>query len=65
MDFDDFGDVIIFDSTYHVNWYNLLFVPFVGVDQHRSTVLFGCGIVSDETVGSYVWLLEAFLEAME
>lgn len=46
-----------------MNKYNLPFVPFIGVNHHRSTTLFGCGIVSDETVDSYVWLLQAFLES--
>lgn len=53
MDYDAFGDVVIFDSTYRVNRYNLPFVPFIGVDNHRSTMVFGCGIISDETVSSY------------
>ena len=64
MDYGIFGDVMVFDSTYRVNRYNLPFVPFIGVNHHRSTVVFGCGILSDETILSYVWLLEAFLEAM-
>uniref|UniRef100_A0A0A9CGJ7 MULE transposase domain-containing protein n=1 Tax=Arundo donax TaxID=35708 RepID=A0A0A9CGJ7_ARUDO len=64
LDYGAFGDVVVFDSTYRVNRYNLPFVPFVGVDHHRSTVVFGCGIILDETIASYVWLLETFLEAM-
>jgi hypothetical protein len=27
-------------------------------------IVFGCGILSDETIVSYAWLLEVFLEAM-
>ena len=64
MDYGVFGDVVVFDSTYRVNRYNLPFVPFIGVNHHWSTVVFGCGILSDETILSYVWLLEAFLEVM-
>nr|XP_034593737.1 protein FAR1-RELATED SEQUENCE 5-like isoform X3 [Setaria viridis]XP_034593738.1 protein FAR1-RELATED SEQUENCE 5-like isoform X3 [Setaria viridis] len=64
IDYGVFGDVVVFDSTYRVNRYNLPFVPFIGVNHHRSTVVFGCGILSDETILSYVWLLEALLEAM-
>ncbi|TVU20393.1 hypothetical protein EJB05_36600, partial [Eragrostis curvula] len=64
VDYEAFGDVVVFDSTYRVNRYNLPFVPFVGLDNHRKTVMFGCGILSNETVASYVWLLQAFLEAM-
>jgi hypothetical protein len=64
MDYGAFGDIVIFDSTYRVNRYNLPFVPFIGVNHHRGTVVFVCGIILDETVGSYVWLLQAFLEAI-
>jgi hypothetical protein len=64
MDHGAFGDLVIFDNTYRVNRYNLPFISFIGVNHHRGTVVFACGIISDETVGSYVWLLEAFLEMM-
>ncbi|PNT73648.1 hypothetical protein BRADI_2g61631v3, partial [Brachypodium distachyon] len=64
IDYEAFGDLVVFDSTYRVNRYNLPFVPFIGVDHHRSTIVFCVGIVSDETVSSYEWLLQSFLEAM-
>jgi zinc finger SWIM domain-containing protein 3 len=54
----------VFDSTYRMNRYNLPFVPFIGLNHHRSTIVFGVGIISDETVGSYEWLLHTFLGAM-
>jgi zinc finger SWIM domain-containing protein 3 len=65
MDYDAFGGVVVFDSTYRVNKYNLPFVPFIGVNHHRSTTVFEFGIVSDEKTKSYVWLLEAFLESVQ
>ena len=64
MDYQSFGDVVIFDSTYRMNRYKMPFVPFVGMNHHRSTTVFGCGIVSDERVDSYVWMLGAFMKAM-
>jgi hypothetical protein len=64
LNYGVFGDVVVFDSTYRVNRYNLPFVPFIGVGHHRTTVMFGCGILSDETVSSHIWLLNAFLKAM-
>ena len=64
IDYEALGDVVVFDSTYWVNRYNLPFVPFIGLNHHRSTVVFGVGIVSDETVETYEWLLQTFLEAM-
>ncbi|XP_066311666.1 protein FAR1-RELATED SEQUENCE 5-like [Miscanthus floridulus] len=64
LDYAAFGDVIVFDSTYKTNRYNLPLVPFVGVNHHGSTVLFACGIISQETIESYVWILSTFSDAM-
>ncbi|WVZ83256.1 hypothetical protein U9M48_030422 [Paspalum notatum var. saurae] len=64
MDYRAFSDVVVFDSTYRTNKYKMPFVPFVGLNHHRKTTVFGCGIVSDEGVASYVWMLSAFVKAM-
>jgi zinc finger SWIM domain-containing protein 3 len=64
MDYGAFGDIVVFVSTCRVNRYNLPFIPFSGVNHHRSTVVFSCGTLSDETLLSYVWLLQALLAAM-
>ena len=64
LDYEAFGDVVVFDSTYRTNKYNLPFVPFVGLNHHRSTVIFGCGIISHETTEAYEWLLRTFSAAM-
>jgi len=64
LNYEAFGDVLVFDSTYRTNRYNLPFVPFVGLNQHRSTVIFGCGIISRETTQAYEWLLKTFLAVM-
>jgi len=64
LDYEAFGDVVVFDSTYRTNGYNLPFVPFVGLNHYRSTVVFGCGILSNETFEAYEWLLQTFLTAM-
>ena len=64
LDYEAFGDVIVFDSTYRTNKYNLPFVPFVGLNHHRSTVIFACGIISHETSQAYEWMLRTFSDAM-
>lgn len=63
-DFDYFGDVLLIDTTYRTNKYNLYCAPFVGMNHHRKNVLFGIGFLSDETTETFEWLLRAFLEAM-
>nr|XP_040248462.1 protein FAR1-RELATED SEQUENCE 5-like [Aegilops tauschii subsp. strangulata] len=56
-DYEDFGDVLVFDSTYKMNRYGMPFIPFVGLNNHWKTTVFGCATVSDETEETYVWLL--------
>ena len=46
LDYAAFGDVVVFDSTYKTNRYNLPLMPFVGVIHHYRTVIFGCRIIS-------------------
>nr|XP_043616187.1 protein FAR1-RELATED SEQUENCE 5-like [Erigeron canadensis] len=60
--FKEFGDIISFDATYRTNRYNMMFVPFTGIDNHKKTVSIGAGMLRDETTDSYVWLLKAFLD---
>ncbi|XP_073130821.1 protein FAR1-RELATED SEQUENCE 5-like [Henckelia pumila] len=59
-----FGDVVVFDTTYNTNKYEMIFVPFVGVNHHHKTIIFVCGFLSDEKTESFVWLLNKFIEAM-
>ncbi|KAK9049350.1 hypothetical protein SSX86_031680 [Deinandra increscens subsp. villosa] len=61
--YDEFGDVLAFDATYKTNKYKMIFVPFTGVDHHTKCVTFGAGLICDETIESYLWLLENFLKA--
>ncbi|KAD3338126.1 hypothetical protein E3N88_33647 [Mikania micrantha] len=39
--YQTFGDVVAFDATYSTNKYNMIFVPFTGVDHHKKCVSFG------------------------
>ncbi|KAK0574748.1 hypothetical protein LWI29_028421 [Acer saccharum] len=59
-----FGDVLAFDSTYRTNVYRRPLVMLVGVNHHHSTTIFGFGLLGDETVDTYTWLLRTFLVAM-
>ena len=45
-DYQDYGDVVVFDSTYKMNKYRMSFVPFVGLNNHRKTTVFGCAILT-------------------
>lgn len=59
-----FSDTISIDATYSTNKYNLVFVPFTSVDNHKRCVTFAIGLSSKEDVASYTWLFQTFLNAM-
>ncbi|XP_022026155.1 protein FAR1-RELATED SEQUENCE 5-like [Helianthus annuus] len=58
-----FGDVISFDATYKHNKYNMMFVPFTGIDNHNRNVTLGAAILGSETAETYSWLLRAIKNA--
>ncbi|KAL6145669.1 hypothetical protein ACLB2K_056354 [Fragaria x ananassa] len=64
-DYCSYGDVLIFDSTYKTNMYGKPLVVFVGVNNHRGTVIFGSALLVDETEETYNWVLTAFLASMQ
>ncbi|CAL9024692.1 unnamed protein product [Prunus brigantina] len=59
-----FGDVVVFDMTFNTNRCGMVFVPLLGVNNHRQTVLFCCAFLTSETTDSFVWLLEEFKKGM-
>lgn len=63
LDYEYFGDVVCFDTTYKTNSYGRPFAIFVGVNHHRQTVIFGAALLYDETIPSFEWLLQTFLDA--
>ncbi|KAK2634436.1 hypothetical protein Ddye_029228 [Dipteronia dyeriana] len=62
--YNHFGDVIVFDTTYNIYQYGMIFAPFVGVNNHGQTIVFACSLLSDETCDSFMWLLEQFNKVM-
>lgn len=64
MQYQQFGDVLYFDTTYKKNLYEMPFAPFTGVNHHLQSIQFGCALLLDETEDSFVWAFETFLGAM-
>ncbi|XP_021721512.1 protein FAR1-RELATED SEQUENCE 5-like [Chenopodium quinoa] len=62
--YEEFGDVVVFDSTYLTNEYKLPFCNFVGVNHHGQTILFGCALVSRETSETFEWVFSNWLRCM-
>ena len=63
-DFSIYGDVIVFDTTYRTNKYNLICALIVGVNNHWLNVVFGCAFIADETTDTFEWVLSTFKKSM-
>lgn len=62
--YEEFGDVITFDTTYLTNRYDMPFAPFVGVNHHGQSTLLGCGLISKEDTDTFVWLFKSWLASI-
>ncbi|KAL7100124.1 hypothetical protein ACP275_09G128200 [Erythranthe tilingii] len=63
-DFTHFGDVVSFDTTYFQSKYRIPLVLFIGVNHHIQPTLLGCGLIADETLYTFIWLLQSWCLAM-
>ncbi|CAI9284600.1 unnamed protein product [Lactuca saligna] len=59
-----FRDVVVFDVTYMTNKYKMPFAPFVGVNHHVQSILFGGALLENEKEETFEWLFENFLKCM-
>ncbi|KAK1667292.1 hypothetical protein QYE76_055451 [Lolium multiflorum] len=60
-----YNDCLSFDATYMTNCYSMPFAPFIGINRYGQSIQLGCGFLRNEQIEDYVWLFEAFLEAMD
>ncbi|KAH7685553.1 FHY3/FAR1 family protein [Dioscorea alata] len=61
--YSEFGDVV-FDTTYQTNRFCFPFTPFVGVNHHKQSILFGCALMADEKEKSFLWVFQTWLKCM-
>lgn len=59
-----FGDAIVFDTSYRRGSFSVPFAAFSGINHHRQPVLLGCALISDESEESFTWVLQAWVRAM-
>ncbi|KAL6642730.1 hypothetical protein ACP70R_020911 [Stipagrostis hirtigluma subsp. patula] len=64
MDYACFGDAVSFDTTFQTNKFEMPFAPLLGTNHHKQTIIFGAALLFNETIESFVWLFETFVEAM-
>ena len=59
--YEKYGDVVVFDTTYKVNAYDMPCALFVGINNHGKTVLFGSALLPNETVHTFRWLMKVYM----
>ncbi|XP_015691387.1 protein FAR1-RELATED SEQUENCE 5-like [Oryza brachyantha] len=64
VEYLDFGDAVMFDTTYKTNMYEMPLVMFVGANHNMQSTLFGCALLRDEKIGSFEWLFETYKRCM-
>ena len=55
-----YGDIMLIDSTYRVNHYNIPLIVYSGVDSGGRNVIFGLSVVNDETEETHQWCFREF-----
>ncbi|KAH0669967.1 hypothetical protein KY285_024117 [Solanum tuberosum] len=60
----EFSDVVCFDSTYLVNQWRMPFASFVGVNQHKQSILLGCALLTSDDIKTYKFVFSTWLAAM-
>ncbi|KAF7824447.1 protein FAR1-RELATED SEQUENCE 5-like [Senna tora] len=63
LDYGYFGDVVSLDTTSCINHAHRPLVIFSGLNHFKGVVIFGAALLYDETMPSFKWLFETFLEA--
>ncbi|PWA70304.1 protein FAR1-RELATED SEQUENCE 11 [Artemisia annua] len=67
--YQKYGDVIVFDTAYKVNSYEMSFVVFVGIDNHGRTILPNFSLLMKKSPGTILtvqdlWMTEAIAKEM-
>ncbi|EYU21668.1 hypothetical protein ABFS82_09G090500 [Erythranthe guttata] len=59
-----FGDVVFFDTKSLTENYEVPLVVFACINHHMQMVPLGCGLVSSQSVESFIWLFRAWITYM-
>ncbi|XBJ26582.1 hypothetical protein VPH35_003972 [Triticum aestivum] len=64
LDYEIFGDVLSFDTTYSTISHNMLFTSISGMNEHGRTLVFGYALLQDRKAETFKWMFETFLHVM-
>src|SRR5687767_6855618 len=64
-DFLQYNDIILNDNTSKTNRFNMMMSVFVIIDSTTRSRMVAQALLNDETLESYVWMLECFLKAFD
>ncbi|XP_021721961.1 protein FAR-RED IMPAIRED RESPONSE 1-like [Chenopodium quinoa] len=62
--YEDFDDVVCFDTTFLMNKYDLPFANVVGVNHHGKKILLGCALISHEDTETFKWMFSTWLDVV-
>jgi hypothetical protein len=62
--YKSFHDMIIFDTTYLTNKYDMPFAPFIGINHYGESIILSCGLLSGEDTDSFIWVFRQWLQSM-
>ncbi|KAJ4817964.1 FAR1-related sequence 2 [Rhynchospora pubera] len=57
-------EIVFWADSVSRSWYDLPVAPFVGVNHHGFSIIFGCAMMTHESAESYKWIINCFLECM-
>ncbi|KAF9677242.1 hypothetical protein SADUNF_Sadunf08G0087600 [Salix dunnii] len=55
--YEAFGDAVVFDTTHHLDAYDMWLGIWVGIDNHGMACFFSCVLLREENMGSFSWAL--------
>jgi zinc finger SWIM domain-containing protein 3 len=64
VDYESYGDVVGFDTTYRKLNDGRPLGLLVGVNNHKKITIFGAALLYDETIESFIWLFRTFVKVM-
>src|SRR6185437_15710636 len=59
--YSQYNEVVIVDSTYNTNRFQMILCIITVVDNNYKTRIVACAIIEDETLDTYQWIFDTIL----